>query len=262
MIDYRAGLLGHRRAARRQGQADRRDGRRRVRDARVSRRLQPGDGKRLWRFKTIPAPGEPGGDTWPAGHYERGGGATWITGSYDPELNLLYWGVGNPESGLLRRQSPRRQPLYRLGRRARPRHRTPALALPVHAARRARLGFEPDPGARRSHDRRTRAQDAHHGESQRLLLRARSHERRVHPGQAVRDDDVGDGGGRQRPADRAAESAADAGGHAHVPRSGRRQQLHVAVVRPGAAPVLRVGARDLPGVCAAVRPGTTSSATW
>jgi alcohol dehydrogenase (cytochrome c) len=53
-------------------------------------------GKRIWRFNTVPAPGEPGGDTWPAGHYERGGGATWITGSYDPELNLLYWGVGNP----------------------------------------------------------------------------------------------------------------------------------------------------------------------
>ena len=34
-------------------------------------------GKRLWRFNTIPAPGEPGGDTWPAGHFERGGGATW-----------------------------------------------------------------------------------------------------------------------------------------------------------------------------------------
>jgi alcohol dehydrogenase (cytochrome c) len=53
-------------------------------------------GKRLWRFNTVPAPGEPGGDTWPAGHFERGGGATWITGSYDPELNLVYWGVGNP----------------------------------------------------------------------------------------------------------------------------------------------------------------------
>jgi alcohol dehydrogenase (cytochrome c) len=53
-------------------------------------------GKRLWRFNTIPAPGEPGGNTWPAGHFERGGGATWITGSYDPDLNLLYWGIGNP----------------------------------------------------------------------------------------------------------------------------------------------------------------------
>ena len=53
-------------------------------------------GKRRWRFYTVPAPGEPGGDTWPAGHYERGGGPTWITGSYDPALNLVYWGVGNP----------------------------------------------------------------------------------------------------------------------------------------------------------------------
>jgi alcohol dehydrogenase (cytochrome c) len=56
----------------------------------------PQDGKRLWRFWTIPEPGEPGGDTWPPGHYERGGGGTWLTGSYDPELNLLYWGTGNP----------------------------------------------------------------------------------------------------------------------------------------------------------------------
>ena len=53
-------------------------------------------GKRIWRFNTIPAPGEPGGNTWPAGHFERGGGPTWITGSYDHELNLVYWGVGNP----------------------------------------------------------------------------------------------------------------------------------------------------------------------
>jgi alcohol dehydrogenase (cytochrome c) len=54
-------------------------------------------GKRLWRFYTIPAPEEPGGQTWPAdGSYQRGGGGTWVTGSYDPELNLLFWGSGNP----------------------------------------------------------------------------------------------------------------------------------------------------------------------
>ena len=57
----------------------------------------PETGKRLWRFYTIPAVGEPGSETWsdPA-VLPRGGGATWQTGSYDPELNLLYWGVGNP----------------------------------------------------------------------------------------------------------------------------------------------------------------------
>jgi alcohol dehydrogenase (cytochrome c) len=51
-------------------------------------------GMRVWRFNTIPAPGEPGGETWPEA--ARGGGAAWVTGSYDPDLNLLYWGTGNP----------------------------------------------------------------------------------------------------------------------------------------------------------------------
>jgi alcohol dehydrogenase (cytochrome c) len=57
----------------------------------------PKTGKRIWRFYTIPGPGEPGSETWsdPA-VLPRGGGATWQTGSYDPELNLLYWGTGNP----------------------------------------------------------------------------------------------------------------------------------------------------------------------
>ncbi len=55
-------------------------------------------GERLWRFWTIPAPGEPGSETWRDGKdfWKRGGGSTWVTGSYDPELNLLYWGTGNP----------------------------------------------------------------------------------------------------------------------------------------------------------------------
>ena len=56
----------------------------------------PNDGKRLWRFWTVPAPGEPGGNTWPPEVWERGGGPTWLTGTYDPDLNLVYWGTGNP----------------------------------------------------------------------------------------------------------------------------------------------------------------------
>lgn len=54
-------------------------------------------GKRAWRFWTIPAPGEPGSETW--GDPEilaKGCGATWLTGSYDPQLDLLYWATGNP----------------------------------------------------------------------------------------------------------------------------------------------------------------------
>lgn len=53
-------------------------------------------GKLAWRFWTIPAAGEPGSETWPDRALPTGGGATWTTGSYDPESGLLYWAVGNP----------------------------------------------------------------------------------------------------------------------------------------------------------------------
>ena len=55
-------------------------------------------GKQLWRRYTIPAKGEKGNETWPqdSNAWEAGGGSAWITGSYDPELDLMYWGTGNP----------------------------------------------------------------------------------------------------------------------------------------------------------------------
>ena len=53
-------------------------------------------GKRVWRFYTVAGPGEPGGDTWGGASWQRGGGSTWVTGTFDPELNLVYWGTGNP----------------------------------------------------------------------------------------------------------------------------------------------------------------------
>ncbi len=56
----------------------------------------PITGDRLWRFWTVPGPGEPGHDTWAGDSWERGGAPTWVTGTYDPELDLLYWGTGNP----------------------------------------------------------------------------------------------------------------------------------------------------------------------
>ncbi|MFN7928848.1 MAG: PQQ-dependent dehydrogenase, methanol/ethanol family [Blastocatellia bacterium] len=55
-------------------------------------------GKLEWRFYTIPGAGEPGVETWKGESWKYGGGATWMTGTYDPELNLVYWGVGNPAS--------------------------------------------------------------------------------------------------------------------------------------------------------------------
>ena len=66
-------------------------------------------GKEAWRFHTIPAPGEPGSETWQKcppnpkslcdpDAWKHGGGSVWVTGSYDPEFNLTYWGVGNARS--------------------------------------------------------------------------------------------------------------------------------------------------------------------
>jgi alcohol dehydrogenase (cytochrome c) len=53
-------------------------------------------GKEIWRFYTVPGPGEPGHETWGGDSWETGGASVWVTGSYDPELNLTYWGTGNP----------------------------------------------------------------------------------------------------------------------------------------------------------------------
>lgn len=53
-------------------------------------------GEELWRFWTIPAEGEPGADSWGPKTLDWGGGGTWMSGSYDPELNTIYWGTGNP----------------------------------------------------------------------------------------------------------------------------------------------------------------------
>jgi alcohol dehydrogenase (cytochrome c) len=56
----------------------------------------PGTGKRIWRLNTIPRPGEFGNDTWEGDSWKHGGAPTWLTGTYDADLNTLYWPVGNP----------------------------------------------------------------------------------------------------------------------------------------------------------------------
>src|SRR5258708_17053227 len=56
----------------------------------------PVTGKRLWRFNTVPGPGEFGFETWKGDSWKQGSGATWLTGSYDADRDVLYWTVGNP----------------------------------------------------------------------------------------------------------------------------------------------------------------------
>ncbi|MGH9625290.1 MAG: acido-empty-quinoprotein group A [Bryobacteraceae bacterium] len=59
--------------------------------------LDPETGAVQWRWDTEPSPGQPGANTWPdANARKHGGGMTWMTGTYDPELHLIYWGIGNP----------------------------------------------------------------------------------------------------------------------------------------------------------------------
>lgn len=53
-------------------------------------------GKEVWRFWTVPNPGEPGSETWQGKLTEHRGGASWMTGTYDPQLDLVYWPTGNP----------------------------------------------------------------------------------------------------------------------------------------------------------------------
>jgi len=57
-------------------------------------------GRLAWRFYTIPGPGEKGNETWKGDSWRYGGGATWMTGSFDPALNLVYWGTGNAASDM------------------------------------------------------------------------------------------------------------------------------------------------------------------
>jgi alcohol dehydrogenase (cytochrome c) len=58
--------------------------------------LDANTGEQVWKTYTVPAPGEPGNDTWPGDSWRTGGAPVWVTGSFDPKLGLTYWGTGNP----------------------------------------------------------------------------------------------------------------------------------------------------------------------
>ena len=108
-------------------------------------------GEEAWRFYTIPGPGEPGHETWEGDGdaWMHGGASVWLTGSYDPDLNLTYWGIGNPGPDWNPEQRPGRQPVLRFRGRAQRRHGRARLVLPVHAERRLRLRRGADPCAGR-----------------------------------------------------------------------------------------------------------------
>ena len=99
-------------------------------------------GKLDWRFYTIPAPGEPGSETWSGDSWKYGGGTTWFSGSYDPALNLIYWGVGNPSSDFYGDERPGAKPVHRFADRSGCRHRKTEMVFPGNSARSQRLRFQ------------------------------------------------------------------------------------------------------------------------
>ena len=97
-------------------------------------------GERLWRFYTIPGEGEVGNDSWGGDSWRRGGAPTWLTGSYDPELDLLYWGTGNPSPDWNGDVRPGDNLYANSVVALDPESGTASLAPPVHATRHPRLG--------------------------------------------------------------------------------------------------------------------------
>ena len=103
--------------------------------------LDPKTGEVQWKTFVIPAPGEPGSETWKDKNnaWRTGGGAMYVTGSYDPSTNLTYWGTGNPVPRYDFGLPSRRQPVHQLDRRLRREERQDAVALPAHRERHPRL---------------------------------------------------------------------------------------------------------------------------
>ena len=105
--------------------------------------LDPKTGDMKWKTFMVPAPGEPGSETWKdkAENWRTGGGALYVTGSYDPATNSHLLGHRQSGAALRLRLSPRRQSVHRLERRDRRRDRQDAVALPAHSERQSRLRF-------------------------------------------------------------------------------------------------------------------------
>ena len=120
------------------------------------------------------------------------GGQMWMTGTYDPELNLMFVGTGNPTPVLNGAGAARRQPVDLLDRRAQSRHRQARVGVSGVAARHARLGRRRGARAGGRHVQRRAAEDAAAGVEKRLLLRAGSHHRQEPADHALRHRQLGE----------------------------------------------------------------------
>ena len=171
-------------------------------------------GERRWRAYAIPGPGEWGNDTWEGDSWKTGGASTWMTGSYDPDLNLIYWGVGNPgpdwngaaregdnlySDSVIAIDADSGEIKWHFQFTPHDIHdwdacQVPVLVDMVIGGRERKLMLFCQP--------------------QRLLLRARPRDRPLRAGAGICHANLGAGPRRQRPADPRARHGADAGGPA------------------------------------------------
>ena len=190
-------------------------------------------GKRAWRFHTVAGPGEPGGQTWPKGTdaYLRGGGSIWVSGTYDPEQNLVFFGTGNPGPDY-----------YSQVREGDNLYTCSAVALDADTGQ-LKWHFQFTPHDVHDWDSTqvpvladltingTAAQDDAVRQSQRVLLRARPHERAHDSREAVRHAELGEGDQPRRAADSRARHQSERGRQRQgVPGSGRRNELLFALL--------------------------------
>ena len=203
-------------------------------------------GEHVWRFWTIPARGEPGSETWSGRALEHGCGATWLTGTYDPEARLLYWPTGNP------------CPDYNGDERKGDNLYTASVVALDPATGKLKWHYQFTPHDLHDWDAtetpvlvdatfRGRAPEAASArESERILLRARPAHRQSSAGRAVRQEDhVGERHRQGRTAGPAARKRADGRGPVGLSRRRGRGKLAVERVQSGVRSVLHVRGRVL-----------------
>ena len=202
--------------------------------------LDVNTGNELWRWYTVPKPGEPGSETWKDDHnaWKTGGGGVWQTGSYDRGAESLHFRHRQSRPHLRPAVPSRRQPLYQLRRRAERGHRQDGVVLPGHAERLVGLRRSRRVHAVRHDDWRTGTQGGGPLRAQWLLLYGGPDQRTVHRRREV----------RQR-------SQLDQG-HRSGDRQTRRLQPEArrAGLQPGSARAARRSARS-----ARARPGMAAS---
>ena len=148
--------------------------------------LDPKTGNVKWKTFAIPAPGEPGSETWKDKNnaWQTGGGAFYVTGSYDPQTNLTYWGSGNPVPGYDASYRPGDNLFTNSAIAFNAANGQDGVVPPVHAERQPRLRRDRHAHPHRHQGERRGSQDPHPCRPQRFQLHLRPFERPVSQGRA------------------------------------------------------------------------------